>query len=698
MKKEVLFTLADQSASIVPIEEGKKSISGWNSFRDNPPTKTDIQGWLSSNRFQGYGVVVNNGLHCIDFDQKNVPLDYTGSVFRDVWMEIPDTLKSRLTVQRTASGGEHIVYRTDVEAQSSTLAKNPLNGKKIVETIGSKGYILLYDDVPSGSWESVQSISVEEHNLLIQKAQEVGGRLFGGAKVEKSTLGFEKNKTTENRRKNQKGINFVSASAAEIERTGIDITADYDDWIKIGYAVSNEAGEAGREHFHKISSVNIDYDATETDTVYNSMLNGGRTCGKATGASLRHLMQKHKVPTPAKEGGIATKTKTAIAHIKSKGLNLNKFMNKVELASGELLREFDFNNIYLDLRKMNLSISKGDVASIINSGEIPSINPLKDWLMDAERYANDDVIEEFLDCLQLKDIDPEMREFLRSMVVKWMLQIPAMILDGVPPRLVLVAIGKTYIGKSEFFRRLLPEKFTKYYAESGLDQDKDSEILMSEHVLVNVDELAGIMRSAKHVERFKSLASAQTFTLRKPFGKINERYQRKAILCGTSNKLDIIMDHDTGNSRIIPLELTNINKEKYNAIDRTALFGSLAVMYKKVGKKYFYLTTEEREILQRKSDDHTVVNTEQELVLKHVEKREKDDRNFKTVTEITDYLMEQSKLPIDPRKVSRELSNLGYKKDRKRVNGSISALSGFYVKLLLLSDYNDLKREINSGR
>ena len=35
-----------------------------------------------------------------------------------------------------------------------------------------------------------------------------------------------------------------------------DITADYNDWLKVGFALASEFGESGRRYFHDISSIN----------------------------------------------------------------------------------------------------------------------------------------------------------------------------------------------------------------------------------------------------------------------------------------------------------------------------------------------------------------------------------------------------------------------------------------------------------
>ncbi|MDO4826022.1 MAG: DUF3987 domain-containing protein [Bacteroidia bacterium] len=66
---------------------------------------------------------------------------------------------------------------------------------------------------------------------------------------------------------------------SELQTTGTDITSDYNDWIKIGFALAGQFGEAGRSYFHRISSLHPDYSSAECDSKYDECLksNQGRT-------------------------------------------------------------------------------------------------------------------------------------------------------------------------------------------------------------------------------------------------------------------------------------------------------------------------------------------------------------------------------------------------------------------------------------
>lgn len=63
-----------------------------------------------------------------------------------------------------------------------------------------------------------------------------------------------------------------------INRSGIDITQDRDDWVKIGLALAGEYGEIGRSYFHQISRYYSKYKYNQADRQYNSFLRCGKKC------------------------------------------------------------------------------------------------------------------------------------------------------------------------------------------------------------------------------------------------------------------------------------------------------------------------------------------------------------------------------------------------------------------------------------
>ena len=61
----------------------------------------------------------------------------------------------------------------------------------------------------------------------------------------------------------------VEKLAAMCEHHGIDITGNYEDWIKIGSVLNNNFGDSGRGIFHRFSKQYSEYDAKKVDKKYD---------------------------------------------------------------------------------------------------------------------------------------------------------------------------------------------------------------------------------------------------------------------------------------------------------------------------------------------------------------------------------------------------------------------------------------------
>ncbi len=66
--------------------------------------------------------------------------------------------------------------------------------------------------------------------------------------------------------------NDIESYISSLEQSGIDITDTYDKWRDIGFAISEEYGEAGRDYYHRISKNYSGYDHKECDEQYNKCL------------------------------------------------------------------------------------------------------------------------------------------------------------------------------------------------------------------------------------------------------------------------------------------------------------------------------------------------------------------------------------------------------------------------------------------
>ncbi|MDD5862382.1 MAG: DUF3987 domain-containing protein [Prevotella sp.] len=79
---------------------------------------------------------------------------------------------------------------------------------------------------------------------------------------------------------------LVSAITAH----GAGFSDDYNDWLKIGFALAGELGERGRSYFHQLSQLSSKYDEKDSNEKYNNCLRNVRTDGSGVNiASLYYL-------------------------------------------------------------------------------------------------------------------------------------------------------------------------------------------------------------------------------------------------------------------------------------------------------------------------------------------------------------------------------------------------------------------------
>lgn len=70
----------------------------------------------------------------------------------------------------------------------------------------------------------------------------------------------------------------VSECCQQIAAYHTDLTNDYADWLRLGFALA-ELGEAGRCYFHTVSSLNQKYDREQCDRKFSECLRTASRCG-----------------------------------------------------------------------------------------------------------------------------------------------------------------------------------------------------------------------------------------------------------------------------------------------------------------------------------------------------------------------------------------------------------------------------------
>ncbi|NBW14138.1 MAG: hypothetical protein EBR82_39685 [Caulobacteraceae bacterium] len=303
-------------------------------------------------------------------------------------------------------------------------------------------------------------------------------------------------------------------------------------------------------------------------------------------------------------------------------LRFNTRTNRLEV-DGERLKDMDEKNICL-ITSSSLALgAKGRAIAkeILGSHFIPKYDPFEDFFAKHKDEPREPTLEDLINTLSITSDDIE---FSKLLVRKWLLGIIAS-MKGVHSTLCLVLIGKQGLGKTNFFRYLLPDELREYYAEHTLSEanEKDNDIVMSEKLLILDDEFAG--KGKKEYEKLKANLSKDTFTIRRAYGKHHEELRRLAVLCGTSNEMAILHD-PTGNRRILPIEIKGMDAEAFAALNKNHLFIELLELYEK-DPSAFFLTGPEIERLNKITEVNEARTIEHEALLKY----------FLTPAEMEDY-------------------------------------------------------------
>jgi hypothetical protein len=470
---------------------------------------------------------------------------------------------------------------------------------------------------------------------------------------------------------------------------------NYEDYIRLAFALTQEFSESGRNYFHQLCQSSPKYNQKQAEKDYNVALQRSGT--GVSIASVYYIFKQAGISTTSERTEniksivkLADNPKEALEKLNIPLTEAEAFLPKEEnkkekneidlivdlikmndVKFNEITRNFEFNgeemtdrilaNFYTKVwQKIDDGISKDKVFTLIqNKDNSISYNPIKDWFDKNKHLKTDNEFAKLIACFKIEQLFYEndgvyvFDDYLDTYLKKWLLGLIGSAF-GTYSLMILVIAGEQGIKKTEFFRNLLPQKLRKFYAESNLDEGKDSEILMTKKWLIVDDEFGG--KSKKDATKLKRMSSQQTFSIRMPYGRVSEDLLRLAVLGGTSNDAEVIND-PTGNRRIIPINLISFDFDAYIAIDKDKLFIELYNEWKS-DKEAWFLTKREIEYLNKANEKNIEVMSEVELINKNIV----NDPTSKMTN--TDVILEFQKLhptfKTNTKRMGQALKKCGY--------------------------------------
>ena len=210
------------------------------------------------------------------------------------------------------------------------------------------------------------------------------------------------------------------------------------------------------------------------------------------------------------------------------------------------------NSIILRAKRLEISEGnpKSDIVEYIHSEEVPSFNPIEEFLNTLPAWDGQNHVAELFG--RLPGVSSEQLSFLsvwlRSTVAHW-LQMDTLHGNECVPTL----IGSQGCGKTTFLRRLLPHHLRQYYLDHmNLSNKFDKEMALTNNLLVNLDELDAI-RPSQHAALKQTLSKSKV-NGRPIFGCTQEDRPRFASFVATTNNPHPLTDA-TGSRRYICIQI-----------------------------------------------------------------------------------------------------------------------------------------------
>lgn len=206
-------------------------------------------------------LVKHSGLICVDIDRKdNLHIANFDTLIPDVLRHIDEVAYAAHSV--SGNGYFAIIPLKYPEEHKAQF-------EKLVRVFDDMGITV---DHACGDVRRLRCQSYDIHQYINLNAKPFAG-IYRDKKPILSRFNYEYNDIdTEDK---------VARLCREIAYRHIDLTATYDDWVKIGAALSS-LGENGRQWFHMCSSQNSGYNVAECDRKFDNLMRSNRRIGIGT--------------------------------------------------------------------------------------------------------------------------------------------------------------------------------------------------------------------------------------------------------------------------------------------------------------------------------------------------------------------------------------------------------------------------------
>jgi len=226
-------------------------------------------------------------------------------------------------------------------------------------------------------------------------------------------------------------------------------------------------------------------------------------------------------------------------------------------------------------------------------------NPVAEWIK-SKPWDGQSRLQDLFDTIDA--VDNELKCVLMK---RWMISAVAAAFrpDGVSAHGVLTLQGDQYLGKTKWFKTLVPEHLN--LLKDGMllqPHDKDSVKQVCSFWLVELGELDATFRKSD-IAALKSFITNQSDVLRRPYARKESHFARRTVFFASVNPKQFLHDA-TGNRRYWTIEAKWIDHS--HCLDMQQVWAEVLFLYNK-GETY-YLQPDEMDRLNQSNEDFTVID------------------------------------------------------------------------------------------
>lgn len=242
-------------------------------------------------------------------------------------------------------------------------------------------------------------------------------------------------------------------------------------------------------------------------------------------------------------------------------------------------------------------------------------NPVAEWVL-SRPWDGESRLRAFFDTLTaVGEADvvsgENTRRFKETLMQRWMISAIAAAFEpkGVSAHGVLVLQGAQYLGKTAWFKSLVPQDLELTADGMLLDpKDKDSVYQIVTNWLVELGEVDATFKKAD-IAQLKAFITKDRDILRRPYARSESAFARRTVFFASVNERDYLAD-PTGNRRFWTIECSGINFR--HGLEIQQVWAEFHDMYRR-GESW-YLSPEEMTHLNAHNREFEVISPVEERI------------------------------------------------------------------------------------